>query len=514
MSDILSIIGLTLLVAFLTSVVFFVQRRKLDPREPPLASSAIPLVGHLASFLYYGLEYFAIASRKNRLPAFTMDMLYTKVYIIASPELVSAVRRSRNAMSFGPLFANVAENGGGINGRGMQLLRDKEYGGQGVGQQTADSMHPALLGSGLDQMNGKMIAVLKTIIDELASQPDNVVDLYEWCSHAVTVASTDAVYGPLNPYRSESNRRAFWAIESNLSLLMMNVVPWITARKPWKGREQLTQAFIQYYQADGHLDSSQLAYTRWKVQHEAGAAIEDIARLEALTALGILSNTVPTCFYFLFDIFSRPDLLGKIRDEILDGAFSVDSAGVHTLDLADIRERCPIFVSTFQETLRTRSNSGQLRVVQKDTLLDDHLLVKAGSIILMPAAVINKHPSVWGADAGTYDPERFSKIDPAQKRSKASGFMSFGSSPHICPGRHFASGEILALVAMILVRFDVRPVRGTWVEPKGNTKAVAASLPPAVEKVEVKFSETSKFAGVKWEFRLTPGKGTFGLITG
>lgn len=240
---------------------------------------------------------------------------------------------------------------------------------------------------------------------------------------------------------------------------MMNVVPWITARKPWKGREQLTQAFIQYYQADGHLDSSQLAYTRWKVQHEAGAAIEDIARLEALTALGILSNTVPTCFYFLFDIFSRPDLLGKIRDEILDGAFSVDSAGVHTLDLADIRERCPIFVSTFQETLRTRSNSGQLRVVQKDTLLDDHLLVKAGSIILMPAAVINKHPSVWGADAGTYDPERFSKIDPAQKRSKASGFMSFGSSPHICPGRHFASGEILALVAMILVRFDVRPVR-------------------------------------------------------
>lgn len=113
-------------------------------------------------------------------------------------------------MSFGPLFANVAENGGGINGRGMQLLRDKEYGGQGVGQQTADSMHPALLGSGLDQMNGKMIAVLKTFIDELASQPDNVVDLYEWCSHAVTVASTDAVYGPLNPYRSESNRRAFW----------------------------------------------------------------------------------------------------------------------------------------------------------------------------------------------------------------------------------------------------------------------------------------------------------------
>ncbi|KAE8419648.1 cytochrome P450 [Aspergillus pseudocaelatus] len=514
MSDIPSVIGFTLLVALLASIFVFVQRRKLDPREPPAVSSAIPLVGHLVSFLYYGLEYFAIMSRKNRLPAFTMDMLYTKVCIIASPELVSAVRRSRNTMSLGPLFANVAENGAGVNGRGMQLLRDKESGGQGLGQQTADSMHPPLLGSGLDQMNGKMIAVLNTVIDELASQPDDVVDLYEWCSYAVTVASTDAVYGSLNPYRSESNRRAFWAMESNFSLLMMNTLPWITARKPWKGREQLTQAFIEYYQANGHLDSSQLAYSRWKVQHEGGATIEDIARLEVATGLAIVSNTVPTSFYCLFDIFSRPDLLHKIRDEILAGALSVDSAGVHTLDLADIREKCPILVSTFQETLRTRSNSGQLRVVHKDTLLDGRVLVKAGSILLMPAAIINKHHSVWGSDADTYEPDRFSKVDPVERRSKATGFMSFGSSPHICPGRHFASGEILALVAMILVRFDVRPVRGTWIEPKVNTRAVTASMPQVAEKVEVKLSETSKFAGVKWTYRLTPGKGTFGLITG
>ncbi|KAE8378146.1 cytochrome P450 [Aspergillus bertholletiae] len=514
MSDIPSIIGSILLVASLASMLFFAQRRKLDPREPPAVASAVPLVGHLVSFLYYGLEYFATTSRKNRLPAFTMDMLYAKVYIIASPELVSAVRRSRNTMSFGPLFSNVAENGGGINGRGMQLLRDKESGGQGVGQQTADSMHPALLGSGLDQMNGKMIVTLKTVMDELASEPDTVVDLYQWCCHAVTVASTDAVYGPLNPYRSESNRRAFWDVESNLSLLMMNTLPWLTARKAWKGREQLTQAFIQYYQADGHLDSSQLAYSRWKVQHEAGAALENIARLEALTGLGILSNTVPTCFWLLFDIFSRPDLLHKIRDEILASALSVDSAGIHTLDLADIRDKCPTLVSTFQETLRTRSNSGQLRVVQKDTMLDDRLLVKAGSIVLIPAAIINKHHSVWGSDAETYDPQRFSKVDPLERRSKASGFLSFGTSPHICPGRHFASGEILALVAMLLVRFDIHPVRGTWVEPKGNTKAVSASLPPAAEKIEVRLSETPKFAGVQWGYRLTPGKGTLGLITG
>ncbi|KAE8395021.1 cytochrome P450 [Aspergillus alliaceus] len=507
-------VGLSLGAALLATLLFFTARRKLDPREPPLVSSAIPIVGHLAFFMYYGLEYFATISRKTRLPAFTMDMLSAKVYIIASPELVPAVRRSRSAVSLGPIFANVTEHAGGIRGRGLQLLRDKESGGQGIGQQTADSMHPALLGDGLDQMNGKMVSLLQTVIDTLASRPGVVLDLYEWCCHAVTVASTEAVYGPLNPYHLESNRRAFWHIESNLSLLMMDILPWISARKAWQGREQLTQEFIRYYQAGGHLDSSQLAYSRWKVQHDAGAAMEDIARLEALNALGILSNTVPTCFWVLFDILSRPDHLNIIRNEILTGALSVDSAGIHTLDVADIRVNCPTLVSTLQETLRMRSNSAQLRVVRQDILLDDRLLVKAGSIILMPAATINKHTSVWGSNADAFDPQRFKETDQAEKRRRAAGFLSFGTSPHICPGRHFASGEILALVAMLLVRFDIQPAKGAWVEPKVNTKAVAASLAPAAERVEVTCSEIPKFAGVEWRFRLTPGKGTFGLITG
>ncbi|KAF7585901.1 hypothetical protein BBP40_009883 [Aspergillus hancockii] len=513
MLGIIPIIGCCL-AALIASLLWLVQRRKLDPREPPLVSSTIPLVGHLISFLYYGLEYFPATSRKNGLSMFTMDMLFTKVYVIASPELLPAVRRNRNNMSFAPLFNNTAEHAGGIKGHGLQLLREEDSGGHGLGEKTADAMHPALLGNGLDQMNEKMIGILKTLIDKLAMQPDTALDLYEWCTHVVTVASTDAIYGPLNPYNSESNRRAFWAIESNLSLLMMGVAPWLVARKAWKGREQLTQAFMRYYRADGHLDSSQLTQARWRVQNEGGAALEDIARLEALAALGILSNTVPTCFWFLFDILSRSDLLNTIRHEIRTGVVSVDSAGVHTLDLADIREKCPTLTSTLQETLRTRSNSGQLRVIRKDTFLTDNVLVKAGSILLMPAATINKHNSVWGLDADTFDAQRFNKIDPAEKRAKASGFLSFGTSPHICPGRHFASGEILALVAMLLVRFDICPVSGQWVEPKGNKKAVAASLYPAAEMVNVVFYEKAEFQGVQWKFRVTPGKGAFGLIIG
>ncbi|KAB8274802.1 cytochrome P450 [Aspergillus minisclerotigenes] len=462
MSDFTTIVGLSV-VAVLASLLF-TQRAKLDPREPPLVSSTIPLVGHLISFLIYGI------GGKHSLPIFTMSILKQRVYIIASPDLLPSVRQNRSTMSFNPLFTAMAQRAGGIQKPGLQLLREEELEGQGLAKKTVEVMRPALLGNKLDHLNEQMIHVLKHIVDQVASSPTLPFDLYEWCSDALTVAS----------------------------------------------REQLVQAFIQFYQADGHLSASSLAYSRWKAQQEAGASLEDISRLEILTGIGILSNTVPSCFWLLFDILSRPELLSAIQDEIHQNALSIDSTGTHTLDLADIRGKCPTLLSSFQETLRTRSNSGQVRVIYQDTLLNDRWLLKAGSTLLIPAPSINKNNSTWGSDAGDFDSQRFTKIaHSTDKKSKASGFLSFGLSPHICAGRHFATGEILALVALLLVRYDIRSIQGSWTEPKTNAKAVAASLPPAAEKFMVTAVERPEYKGVEWRTTVTPGKGTLpvGFLT-
>ncbi|KAE8367583.1 cytochrome P450 [Aspergillus caelatus] len=468
MSDFTTLLGLSV-VAILGSFLLFTQRAKLDPREPPLVPSTIPLVGHLISFLIHGIEYFAAESGKHSLPVFTMKILKEKVYIITSPDLLPSVRHNRSSMSFNPLFTAMAERAGGIRKSGLQLLREEELGGQGLAKKTVEVMRPALLGNKLDHLNEQMIHVLGQIVDQVASIPTGSLDLYEWCSEALTVAS----------------------------------------------REQLVQAFLQFYQMDGHLSSSHLAYSRWKVQQEAGATLEDIARLEILTGVGILSNTVPSCFWLLFDILSRPELLRTIQDEIHQNAVSIDSTGIHTLDLADIRGKCPTLLSSFQETLRTRSNSGQVRVIYQDTLLNDRWLLKAGSTLLIPAPTINKNSSTWGLNSGDFDSQRFTKTAlQTDKKSKASGFLSFGLSPHICAGRHFATGEILALVALLLVRYDIRPIRGSWTEPKTNAKAVAASLPPAAERFEVTAVERPEYKGVEWRTTVTPGKGTYGLIIG
>lgn len=138
-----------------------------------------------------------------------MDMLFNRVYVIKSPKLVSAVRRSHRTMSFDPLVTRTAKCVGGIKGPGLQLIREKASKGQGLGHHTVLSLRPTLLGEGLDHMNNKMVECLQKSVQEIKYH-QGTVNLYDWCSLAITTASTEAVYGPLNPYRHRGAREAYW----------------------------------------------------------------------------------------------------------------------------------------------------------------------------------------------------------------------------------------------------------------------------------------------------------------
>lgn len=280
-------------------------------------------------------------------------------------------------------------------------------------------------------------------------------------------------------------------------------------------RERLVSAFVKYYEAGGHENSSELTYNRWKVQHEAGATTKDIAKLEAAAGIGILSNTVPSTFWTLFDIYSRESLLLELREEIRENGLIIEpETGLHVVDLASVRDNCHLLVSSFQETLRLRSNGAPTRVVCKDILLDDQWLLKEGSILQMPAPVLNRKPVAWGEATDDFNPRRFMKEASQKGLKRATAFMSFGASPNICPGRHFASGEIIAMTAMMILRYDITPESGIWRPPVLNTKAMAASMTPPGETFLVKAHEREEFKGAKWDFRVTEGKGRFKLVVG
>jgi cytochrome P450 len=377
-------------------------------------------------------------------------------------------------------------------------------------------MHPALLGPGLDVANREMVTNLTKSIDELASVGSGKpFDLYAWARHAITIASTDAVWGEKNPLRDPQIEESFWDFESHLSLLMLNIFPSIIARKAYLGREAVAAAFVKYYNEGGQQQASELAQARWKVQHEANASIEDIARMETATVLGVVSNTTPSSFGMICEIYSRPALLTLLRDEVRKNAIKKnDATGEITVDLAAMRDSCPNLLATFQEVLRTNSSGAPTRFVTDDVVLADKYLLKKGRLLLMPGKNMNYEPSIWGSDSADFDPSRF-LTKASLKQARPTSFMSFGASPNLCPGRHFATGEILGMTAMMILRFDIEPVGdGAWRMHKFVKGAIAATMPSPAGGFDVTVGVREEFAGKKWCFETTDGKGKFPLITG
>ncbi|KAH7030234.1 putative cytochrome P450 [Macrophomina phaseolina] len=490
-----------------------------DPREPPFLGHKIPLIGHALGLIRHGQRYpLQLSAAHPELPIFTLDVLAAKFYVVNSPDLISPIQRNSRALSF-EYFINLSASAFlGVKGPGMELLREEQKGGGGLGAKIAHAMNPTLLGDGLDRMNETMIAYLKTSIDQLGASSAPEHDLVAWCRHAITIAATDSAYGKLNPYKDPRLEEAFWLMEQNLEKFMTHPFPHLTAPKVFAARESLVRAFTSYYARDGlPADASAMVHARFATQHATGATLADTARLEAGMALGLLTNTVPAAFWTLYEICSRPELLADVRAEIAAHALRARADGVLVVDLAALRDECELLVSVFQEMLRTRSRALPMRMVYEDVLLNGKHLLKQGAIVQMPSPRFHRHEGVWGETSSTFNARRFARNGEGSGggKKKMPGFLAFGISPSLCPGRHFATGEVLALVAMLLLRFDVVPAGGQgWEVGREAQASVAASFDLPAEAFRVRFEARKEYEGKAWAYAVTPGSGRFGLIVG
>ncbi|KAL4907050.1 hypothetical protein BDW74DRAFT_190035 [Aspergillus multicolor] len=485
-------------LAFVTVVVVvgyaLSRSRRVDPREPPAVSGSIPLISHLIGFCSHGGEYFSILAKKHDHPIFSINLILTRIYIVTSPALLQSMQRNSQTLSLDPFITYTTPRHAGIHGESLELLREKRTGGQGLNQTVMHAMRQTLTGKSLHVMNQRMAALLTPFVDELLHSGGEVVDLYDWVIRAVIAASTDASYGPLNPYKDRRVVDAFRTLDSHLLLTYLDFLPAFIRRKPTKARETLAAALLKYFRANGHTQGSELTRVRYETLVRGGLALPDIARHEAAMAIGLLSNTAPAAFWVTFNIFSRPELLRQIRDEVQRSALRFREDETHVIDLQSLKSACPLLLSTYQESLRG-SSAFATRVATADTVLGGRYLVRGGCLVGAPSGAMGAHADVWGVGLGSsspspspsadgddeFDPRRFIKT-PGYNPRRTGGLMTFGVSPILCPGRHFATAEILALVAMLVLRVDIEPV-GTdgsrrWVKPKTNGMATASITGP------------------------------------
>ena len=321
----------------------------------------------------------------------------------------------------------------------------------------------------------------------------------EWLRHTITITASDAVYGPGNPLRNRTAEQAYWDLDAGITSLALSPIPGLLASKAVEGRRVIVHAVTDYLKNGGHAAASDYLQARYAACFQFGIPLEDVARMDIGGLSSLNSNTVPAAFWITLYIFSDSTLLGLLRQKLEAILISTSNengeASIWTLDIAAVMEKCLIFISTFQEVLRLRSLGATVRLVMQDTVLQDRHLLKKDGVVMIPAPVLHADVAIWGPSATESDSHRFVKSSsscmpqtnmPTQSsKSKvpSGAFRVFGGGTSLYPGRHFAVTEILCLVGLLILRFDLEPKPAAkdkaheWKVPAPTTRNMATAIP-------------------------------------
>ncbi|KAI4594966.1 hypothetical protein KJ359_007489 [Pestalotiopsis sp. 9143b] len=464
-------------------------------------------------------NYYVQLSEQTNLPIFTLALPGQKMYVVTKPELVQTVQKQHKILAFPPIEAKFASTVCGTSAEAQAILAINVNGdepGHSLSMESYEAMRAALKpGGDLDSMNRHMIREIANSLDILQppGKETRKIGMYTWLRDAITMATTRSVYGPMNPYEDKTVGDAFWEFESGLMAILIGVFPSIFARKPIAARAKVVAAFEAYYKAGGVQKGSTLAQNRYQAQFDNNLALEDIARYEVGGSIAVLVNTAPAAFWTLLLLHRQPGLLEDVRSEIDACTIAAveNGATVKTLDITTLKESCPLMLSAYQEVLRYSSMGTSVREVMQDTYLGPWLL-KKGAMVQMPSRIIHQDANLWGANVAEFNPRRFL---PEEKKSRPSDvcFRAFGGGKTLCPGRHFATNEILAVVAVFIARLDMKPAEGEWKLPTTQNTNVAAVVMQPDTDIEVEIKARPGFEDVKWNISLHKSEKTFALVT-
>lgn len=273
---------------------------------------------------------------------------------------------------------------------------------------------------------------------------------------------------------------------------MLKAWPSVLARKSLQAREQLLiPAFEKYFAENGHHQGSLLVQCRYEHNTGHGLRGRDVAATEIGQMVASLTNSVGSAFWMIYHVFSDPIVLSECRAEV-EKLIQMDDNDTRAVDLAKVKSLCPVLLSTWQETLRYVHIGIAARVVMEDIMFDNKYLLKKGATVMTAAPVQHTDTSVWGPTVKDFDHRRFLR-EAGARRINPVAFRSFGGGAVLCPGRHFVSTEVLSFVALLLLRFDLKPAckNGEWLEPRKNIP-MTSSMPTPKDELLVEIVPRDK----------------------
>lgn len=447
----------------------------------------------------------------------TLPMLNGRTYIVSSPALAAHVQRASSTLDFEQLTVEVTPRLCGLSKETKQILEDPKHKEEGRQRMAGDVMqnvvHPFLALPKLNGLADTQLDHFSNFINAVSNGQE--IDLFKFLAGEITAASMHTFYGPENPFALHPELiEEFWNWEKGIVGYAIGIMPKFTARDAWNGLNRCATGFTEYLENGRQAQAYELLRKRQAAHDNVKIPYSEQGRLEVAMSLGFNVNAGISIFWLVNDIFSRPDLLADIREEIQTHAYIAPG----TISSTALRESCPLLNSVYKESMRLIGPMTSARYVLEDTIIADTYLLKKDSVVQIAGGVIHADTEIWGHDVGTFNPRRFynspfgtktmpsSDTGPSSKSNQIhpAAYRVFGGGSSLCPGRHFAQIEILSLTACLIMGWDLKAPEGTsqvkWNPPKDDKKFPIALVKPK-EKLHVKMVRRQGMEDIKWTMR-------------
>lgn len=492
----IALAAIPLLVIILSKLI----SPRFDSQEPQPIWPTIPLVGHIISLVRGSSTFYPRLFKSKKLPICSLPMLNGKVYVINSPAMIDKAMKNGD-LSFDPFAKELVGKTFGFQPAHMRLLHDDQIYHQYIGK-----IAGGLSGPSLAKLNIIALNFIATSLDPI--QEGKYLDIPDpliWLRDIMGTSIAGALFGDHNPITPEIFAE-LGDFEQGLALISQGLG--FAARKAVAARDVVTAALAKYYAAgyDQHPSVSDMMRSRAVMDRANGLTPSEIASWEVSILFVGSTNTVPTLFWCFANIFSRPELVARIREEVTayvtleEGS---DGGRIATIDAGNIEKGCPLLGGAFRETMRLYVHNLGIRRVMRDTTLRDpdsgrEYLLRKDVDVHWHSALTHALPDVW-ADENSFKPDRFVKVPAAEEKKRRGAMIPFGGGKHYCPGRNFALAENLGFLAMLALAFDVEGVRvpGSDEPPAGlGTRKIVWGN----ENKGVRMKKKDGWADVKWRF--------------
>jgi hypothetical protein len=180
-----------------------------DATEPPAILTELPFASPLIAMIREKSRLHIRLRNTYRLPIYTLRLPFIRMYIVNSTELIPLLQKQWRTVSFAAIAADASLTVG-MSKEAVSIMHQDLTSEHSFSLSWPRFILPAMNpGNDLDAINRRAVEVLANELEVLRAKGPVKLGLSQWSRQIMVTATTEAVWGPQNPYRDPAVVKAW-----------------------------------------------------------------------------------------------------------------------------------------------------------------------------------------------------------------------------------------------------------------------------------------------------------------